>query len=314
MFLSLLPIFLGIVLLGVAFVFVYRGMNEYLIQNSRLSRRLQPGLRGPKAGEREAPLVPDEGLFESVEKYLTPNDPERRSKIQKMLLLAGYRNPATVRKYFAWKWGIAIAGVVASSFLLAATMTRVNPILPAAATVVIVVVCYFATDMWIMRKTAYRRIAIERAFPDALDLLLVCVEAGHGLDQAINRVAREMKNSAPTLAEELSLVVAELRAGKERDRVLRDFAERTKIDDISAFVTVIKQADQFGVSIADTLRVYSREMRNKRYMRAEEKANMMPIQLALGAIAFTIPPVILILIGPSVILILREMAKATVVG
>jgi tight adherence protein C len=79
-------------------------------------------------------------------------------------------------------------------------------------------------------------------------------------------------------------------------------------------VTVIKQADKFGVSIADTLRVYAKEMRNKRYMRAEEKANMMPIKLALGAIAFTIPPVIVILIGPSVILILREMVKATSSG
>jgi len=92
--------------------------------------------------------------------------------------------------------------------------------------------------------------------------------------------------------------------------VLRDFAERTGVEDVAAFVTVIKQADQFGVSIAETLRVYSREMRDKRYMRAEEKANMMPLQLAMGAIAFTIPPVILILIGPSVILIIREMAKS----
>jgi tight adherence protein C len=155
---------------------------------------------------------------------------------------------------------------------------------------------------------------IERSFPDALDLILVCIEAGHGLDQALNRVATEMKKSAPVLSAEVALIVAELRAGKVRDKVLSDFAERIGLQDVNAFVTVMKQAQQFGVSIADTLRVYSKEMRNKRFMRAEEKANMMPIQLALGAIAFTIPPVIVILIGPSVVLILREMAKATVIG
>jgi len=302
---------LALALTGAAIVFFYTGVNQLFVQGSRFSRRMRPDAAPSLTAYKEDKLVPDEGVIESVERYLTPTDPKVISKVQKQLMLAGYRNPSAVRTYFAWKWGIALAGVVISSLFLAATMTRIDPIMPIAMMAIIVLICYYAADMWVMRKIAYRQIDMERAFPDALDLLLVCIEAGHGLDAAIFRVATEIKKSAPVLSDELTLVVAELRAGKVRERVLRDFAERTNIEDIGSFVTVIKQADQFGVSIADTLRVYSREMRNKRYMRAEEKANMMPIKLALGAIAFTIPPVIIILIGPSVILILREMVKAS---
>lgn len=294
-----------------AIVFLYTGMNQYFVQSSRLARRMRPAVNAANSAFVDDKLVPDEGVLDSVERYLTPTDPERLSKIRKQLMLAGYRDPSAVKTYYAWKWGITFCGLFFSSIFLAAIMTRVSPLLPVAGVSIIVLFSYFAADMWIVRTKTYRQMDVERAFPDALDLLLVCIEAGHGLDQAINRVSKELKNSAPVLSEEMALIVAELRAGKVRDRVLSDFAERTGIEDISAFVTVIKQADQFGVSIADTLRVYAREMRNKRYMRAEEKANMMPIKLALGAIGFTIPPVIVILIGPSVVLILREMAKAT---
>lgn len=306
----IITILAALALMVGAAAFLYSGVNQYFIQNSRISRRISPEMHAASAALEKDKLVPDEGVLESVERYLTPTDPKRLSSVQKKLLLAGYRDPSTVRTYFAWKWGIALSGLFISSLVFAALMTRVSPLLPIAGMSLTVLISYFAADMWLIRKIAYRQIDIERAFPDSLDLLLVCIEAGHGLDQAIHRVATELKSSAPVLSEELSLVVAELRAGKMRDNVLSDFAARTNISDIGAFVTVIKQANQFGVSIADTLRVYAKEMRNKRYMRAEETANMMPIKLALGAIAFTIPPVIIILIGPSIILILREMTKA----
>jgi tight adherence protein C len=208
------------------------------------------------------------------------------------------------------KWSVAVAGFLLGALLFSTIMNPEKPLLPIVAVVTLVGLSFFAADMWIERKITYRRMEVERSFPDALDLLLVCIEAGHGLDQAIHRVSTEMKSSASVLCEELRQMVGELRAGKERDRVLSDLAERVNIDDVAAFVTVIKQADKFGVSIAETLRVYASEMRNKRFMRAEEKANMMPIKLALGAIIFTVPPTILILIGPSIILIAREMMKA----
>ncbi len=110
------------------------------------------------------------------------------------------------------------------------------------------------------------------------------------------------------LSDELGVVNDELYAGKSRAAVFRDFADRLNVSDISAFAAVLRQSDEFGVSIADTLRVYSAELRSKRIMRAEEKANMMPVKLALGSILFTIPPTLLIMAGPSIIMIIRTFA------
>jgi len=183
-------------------------------------------------------------------------------------------------------------------------------LLPILATMGGVVLSFFIIDMLLLRRIAYRRLDIEKGFPDALDLLLICVEAGNGLDQAIAHVASELQSSYTVLADEFGTVVAEVLAGKERSQALSDLSRRCDIDDVSAFVTVIKQSDKYGVSIADTLRVYAAEMRDKRFLRAEEKASLMPVKLALGAIVFTVPPVILILIGPSIVMIIREMAKA----
>jgi tight adherence protein C len=285
------------------------GVREFVLAGDRINRRLA-GQGGSAATGAGARLVEDDTALRSLENILTPKDEERQSRIAKRLALAGYRNPAAVRIYFAAKWGVAVVGFALASVLFAATMDPAKPHFAIISTLLTVTTSFFAADMQLERRTKYRRMAVEKAFPDALDLMLVCIEAGQGLDQAIARVSIEIERSAPVLAEELRLVMGQLRAGKERAKVLADFSERVGVEDVAAFVTVIRQADKFGVSIADTLRVYASEMRNKRYMRAEEKANMMPVQLALGAIIFTVPPTIIVLIGPSIIMIAREMMKA----
>ena len=139
-------------------------------------------------------------------------------------------------------------------------------------------------------------------------MMLVCIEGGQSLDQAMQRVGDEMKISSGPLAEELQTVSHEFRAGKDRITVLRDFAERCSVNDISAFVTVLIQSTTFGTSVAAALRVYAAEMRDKRLMRAEEKANVLPTKLTLGTMMFTVPPLILILIGPSLIQIVRSLS------
>ncbi|HXI87446.1 MAG TPA: type II secretion system F family protein [Parvularculaceae bacterium] len=311
------PILLALLFGAAAVILLWYGVSEQLAQGARVNRRLNPASeRLSSVGTLAKPdsLVADDPFLQAFEKHLIPQDEERKSRIREKLFRAGYRSDSAVRIYFAVKWGIALAGLMVASLLFAAVMNPANPAIAIAMIVATALIFLFAVDIWVERKIAYRRIDIERSFPDALDLMLVCIEAGHGLDQAIGRMANEIKRSAPILSEEFQLVVAQLRAGKERARVLADFTKRCGVEDISAFVTVIKQADKFGVSIADTLRVYANEMRNKRYMRAEEKANMMPVQLALGAIMFTVPPTILVLIGPSILMIVREMAKAASIG
>jgi tight adherence protein C len=133
-----------------------------------------------------------------------------------------------------------------------------------------------------------------------LDMMLVCVEAGQSLDQSIIRVAHELKSGFPALAEEYQTVSHEKKAGKDKTQVLRDMAERAGVADISSFVTVLIQSQQFGTSIAEALRVFSAEMRDKRVMRAEEKANTLPTKMTLATMMLTVPPLLIILIGPSI--------------
>lgn len=309
---------LGPILAAIAFglaslAFVWFSVQDRMAGGERLARRLMGSTRravGSYAAAKIDRLVAEDGALRSFEKFLTPDSEERTARIRTKLMLAGYRTPAAIRVYFATKWSIAIGGFAVAALLFVFTFNPERPAFTLVAMLMVIMLSFFAVDMWVQRKTVYRRLAVERAFPDALDLLLVCLEAGHGIDQAIARVANEMDTSSPILATEMKLAVNQLRAGRDRENVLSDFAWRTGVPDVAAFTTVLRQADQFGVSIAETLRIYSAEMRNKRYMRAEERANLMPVKLALGAIMFTVPPTIIVLIGPSIVLIVREMAKA----
>ena len=159
---------------------------------------------------------------------------------------------------------------------------------------------YFLPKYWITRRVDSRKEEIERGFPDALDMMLVCVEAGQSLDQCIVRVAGELRASYKALAEEFEVVAYEMKAGKDKISVLNDMGERCGVQDVSSFVTVLNQSAAFGTSIADALRVYASEMRDKRVMRAEEAANKLPTKMTLATMMLTVPPLLIILVGPSV--------------
>jgi tight adherence protein C len=159
---------------------------------------------------------------------------------------------------------------------------------------------YYLPIYWVNKRAKARETEIVSGFPDALDLMLVCVEAGQSLDQSINRIAKESRAGYPALADEFDMVAQEVKAGKERSKVLKDMSERVGIPDISSFVTTLVQSATFGTSMSDALRVYSAEMRDKRVMRAEELANKLPTKLTLGTMLFTLPPLLIILIGPAV--------------
>jgi tight adherence protein C len=160
---------------------------------------------------------------------------------------------------------------------------------------------------WVTRRQAARQQAITNGFPDSLDMMLVCVEAGQSLDQSIVRVARELRSGFPDLAQEFEVVSQEAKAGKDKTSVLKDMSERCGVADITSFVTVLVQSQQFGTSIADALRVYSLEMRDKRIMRAEEAANKLPTKMTLATMMLTVPPLMAILIGPSIYAIVTNL-------
>ncbi|MGR3290200.1 MAG: type II secretion system F family protein, partial [Paracoccaceae bacterium] len=172
------------------------------------------------------------------------------------------------------------------------------------------VVGYMLPKYWVTKRQQTRQEEIINGFPDSLDMMLVCVEAGQSLDQSIVRVAGEIRSGFPALADEYQMVAYEMKAGKDRIQVLRDMSERCGVADVSSFVTVLIQSASFGTSIAEALRVYSSEMRDKRVMRAEEKANTLPTKMTLATMMLTVPPLLIILIGPSIFQIMITFREA----
>lgn len=240
--------------------------------------------------------------LEKYKAFLEPKNAEEYSAMQLTLLQAGYPGKNAVRTFhfaqMAMGIGFLILGVGYAILKSSAgdpstQQTMMSIIIPGA-------VGYMAPKYWVTRRVEARKEEIQNGFPDALDMLLVCVEAGQSLDQGIIRVSKEIRPAFPALADELSIVSHEMKAGKDRIQVLRDFGTRCGVVDVASFTTVMIQSASFGTSIADALRVYSSEMRDKRVMRAEEKANTLPTKMTLATMMLTVPPLLIILIGPSV--------------
>ena len=234
--------------------------------------------------------------------FLEPKDVEEYTAIRLKLIQAGYRTKSAVKTYhfmqFALGAGLLVLGVLYAVYNSATgdpstKATVISILVPGMAG-------YYLPKWWVGKRQGQRRDEMINGFPDSLDMMLVCVEAGQSLDQSIIRVGQELKSGSPALAEEFVTVSHEMKAGKDKTQVLRDMSERCGVSDIASFVTVLIQSQQFGTSIAEALRVFSAEMRDKRVMRAEEKANTLPTKMTLATMMLTVPPLLIILIGPSI--------------
>jgi tight adherence protein C len=234
--------------------------------------------------------------------FLEPQDAAEMTTARLTMLRAGYRSKNAVRTFHAAQFGLGIGFLLIG--LIYALFQSANGELGTQMLVIAIIgpgaAGYYLPRYWVNRRLQARQQEITSGFPDALDMMLVCVEAGQSLDQSILRVAKELRAGYPALADEFDIVGHEVKAGKERISVLKDMAERVGLQDVSSFVTVLVQSATFGTSIAEALRVYASEMRDKRVMRAEEKANTLPTKLTLGTMMFTVPPLMIILIGPSI--------------
>ncbi|MEL7345731.1 MAG: type II secretion system F family protein [Pseudomonadota bacterium] len=244
--------------------------------------------------------------------FLEPQDEAEYSAMKLKLLQAGYRGKDAVRTFHFIQFALGILflilGVVYAIYSSAtgepSTQTLVLAILIPGA------VGYYLPKYWVTKRMQERQESITNGFPDSLDMMLVCVEAGQSLDQSILRVSKEIRAGFPALADEFEIVSHEMKAGKDRIQVLRDMSERAGVADVASFVTVLIQSASFGTSIADALRVYASEMRDKRVMRAEEKANTLPTKMTLATMMLTVPPLLIILIGPSVYGIAETLGNA----
>jgi len=169
---------------------------------------------------------------------------------------------------------------------------------------------YYLPVLWLRKAIASRKDALQRSMPDALDLMVVCVEAGLGLDQAINRVSQEVDRTHPALGDELNVLSVELRTGVSRQEALKNLARRTDLEELGNLVAMLVQTDRFGTSIGQALRVYADSMRTTRRLKAEELAAKLPVKLLLPLIFFIFPSLIVVTVGPAAIRMARILLPA----
>ncbi|NNF24722.1 MAG: type II secretion system F family protein [Rhodobacteraceae bacterium] len=280
---------------------------DKLRQNSRELDKARAG--DPKKALRQK----SNNSLEKFSGFLEPTDEEEYSAIRLKLLQAGYRSKTAVRTYHFMQFALGITFLIFGAIYAILQSTSGDPSTQSLMlSVLIPGACgYMLPKYWITRRQQARQEEIINGFPDSLDLMLVCVEAGQSLDQSIIRVSTEIRSGYPALADEYEIVAHEMKAGKDKTAVLRDMSERAGVPDVSSFVTVLIQSATFGTSIAEALRVYASEMRDKRVMRAEEAANKLPTKMTLATMGLTVPPLLIILIGPSVYEISVTLGTAT---
>lgn len=288
---------LGVMMVAIVIIMMLRQPEDPL---TKLKKSRQTAAAGGTNRERLRQGSRNEQL-ERFSKFLEPEDVAELSKRQLTLRQAGYQSRDAVRMFHAAQFllgvlGLAL-GVVYTNFIVGTDNMTTQKIImftigPGGAG-------YYLPQYWVTRRVEMRKEEITQGFPDSLDMLLVCVEAGQSLDQAITRVAGELRASYPALADEFMIVSYEMKAGKDKVSVLNDMGERCGVQDVASFVTVLIQSTSFGTSIAEALRVYAGEMRDKRVMRAEEAANKLPTKMTLATMMLTVPPLLMILVGPS---------------
>ena len=249
-------------------------------------------------------------LVEGIEKAGLSLVDTKDENVRRRLVAAGFTAPYAPRVYTLVRLLLVVA--LPLLVLLYFWATRASPgLMTLYFSVVIAATLGLYLPMIVVRAKADRRQQeIINGFPDALDLMLVCVEAGLGLEAAFARVGMEMTESHPRIAEQLGAVVLEMRAGRNREDALRRMADRAGADEIRAFATLLIQSTKLGSSIAQTLRVYASEMRERRRMRAEEKAHRLPVLLSIPLVTCMLPVMIGVLMLPAVIRTIRVVLPA----
>ncbi len=244
-------------------------------------------------------MDPPEGVAKRVSSFV-PKSPKEMNRLQKRMVRAGIKTPGAAVYY-------AAAEVIFPIVLALATLASLGMTRGGAFALLAAGVGYALPGVWLSWKTGKRQKQIQNGLPDALDLLIVCVEAGSGLDAAIVKASEELALSYPALAEELQLITTETRAGKPRLEAFKNFALRTGVDDVRSLVAMMIQTDRFGTSIAQALRTHAEVSRTKRRQRAEERAAKLGVKLVFPLVFCLFPALYVVVLGPAVIKIMHSL-------
>jgi tight adherence protein C len=305
--LAMLMVFLATFLVVIS---VASLMGEPVSPAERRLRALSRPDRG--AGHSGA----SEGAFkvrwlEPAVKMMLPGEEWKRSRLRLRLVRAGYHGPGAIHAFVATK--LLMAAALPAVVLAVLLVFGVGPGGQAGLTVMAItlsaLIGFYLPHFVLMKKAAERRRLFIEGFPDALDMLVVCVEAGLGLDGAIQRVGQEMLRTNATLANELNLLSLELRAGKSREEALRSLSERLDIDEVRSLTAILIQAERFGTSIARALREHAEDMRVRRIQRARERAAKLPVKLIFPVVVFILPALFLVVLGPALVRIAQFLPQ-----
>jgi tight adherence protein C len=241
----------------------------------------------------------------ALAKPLQPKTEKEQSKLKLKLSYAGFRSEAAPQIFLGCKFIMLMLGLIVGGGTTFALKGATQNAL--FQSVLIAGGMFYFPDLVIMWLGKKRKESIFLGLPDALDLLVVCVEAGLGLDQAMRKVAEEMKKSYPTICEEFTISNMQLQMGRSRAHVLHELGIRSGVDDLKSLSNILIQADKFGSSIAQALRVQSDSMRTRRKQIAEEKAAKTAVKLIFPLVLFIFPGIFVVLVGPAAIVMVREM-------
>ncbi len=309
--LILIPLFVFacLALLIFAAYFYFRERNRKKALLGKIEEFAKPDLK-QEFTEAKAKSAPN-NLFTKVAANLAQfSQPKSEEEIilrKNKLTMAGYRQPGHLKFFYGLKVFLAVLlpATLAVAHLFAELFERGGLFM--AFLVAAALLGFYLPDFWIRYAIKVRQEKIRLGFPDALDLLVVCVEAGMGLDQAIKRIADEMRIANRVISDEFGLMGLEMRAGRSRRDALHNLAERTGVEDVRSLVSLLIQTDKFGTSIAQALRVHSDSMRIKRRQRAEEMATKLPVKMLFPLILFIFPALFVVIVGPAIIRVYRSI-------
>ena len=253
-------------------------------------------------------------LVRPLRNALTPTEDDKSSPMRRRLMQAGFMHPRAAGTYYTIR---VILALVLPNLLLIATPLFWGKLTPPQIVLLVGgtgAVGFYLPVIWVYQRIKQRQQEARESFPDALDMLLVCVEAGLALGEALNRVGAEIGRAHPILGEQFQLVALEMRAGKGRELALRNLADRIGIEEVSSLVTLLVQAESLGTSIAQSLRVHADDMRVRRLILAEENANKLPVKMAMPLAGLILPCLVLVIMTPVIIRLIRIVAPVLTGG
>jgi tight adherence protein C len=289
--------------------------------NNRV-QRLLPGdsiANNSTDAKKSDPLLePFLKLFDFVGRRAVSKRPEQYTNLRLKFLNAGFRGTNTPTAF--WGAKICLGFLLACCFALLRVAIFENlglyfePKQTVAWSTILAVLGFYLPDLWLRHKIKKRRDKIRKSLPDALDLMVICVEAGMSLNAALNRVSQDIALSAPELHDELKLTSLEIQAGMTREQAMRNLGKRVNLEDVRNLVALLVQTDKFGTSMASSLRVYADAFRAKRFQIAEEKAAKLPVKLMFPCVLFIFPSIFVVTAGPAFVRLLRSLMQLAAGG